>query len=295
MPFDAKVAREVLLPLAVHAYTEADIPRDCESLNTKVFKIVGQIVVDPDTCRAVWARLEEDARSADRPADAARASEMLTAVMADSHIFGFVAVKQKDVFVCFRGTHFLSDWLRNVDLPLVDFRFRADAGKAHMGFQAIYETIQASVLSLLTKAIPRVAKPSKSSKPSKTSKSSTTLTVVGHSLGGALTTICAFDEKVAEAAGGPPAHVCPIASPRVGDGDFRDVFNATLTDCFRIVNKPDIVPHAPLPIGYAHVGTAAVINSGFTLDLGFAHGLCEGYTRGLNRTIAEPAVEQPFD
>ena len=32
----------------------------------------------------------------------------------------------------------------------------------------------------------------------------------------------------------------------------------------------------------------ATVDSGFTLDLVFAHGLCEGYLRGLNRAIAAP-------
>src|SRR5262252_904854 len=41
MPFDPGFARQTLLPLAVHAYTEAGLPEDCESLDTKVFYIVG--------------------------------------------------------------------------------------------------------------------------------------------------------------------------------------------------------------------------------------------------------------
>jgi hypothetical protein len=74
-----------------------------------------------------------------------------------------------------------------------------------------------------------------------------------------------------------------------------NAFNGILPDCVRLVNKPDIVPRIPLPIGYRHVGTAAVINSGFKLDLGLAHGLCEGYLRGLKSEIASPAQMAAFD
>lgn len=273
MPFDPKFALDVLIPLAVHAYTEADLPRNCESLDKNEYKILGTIEVDPAKCREVWSRLSEDARISKDPTAAARANDMLVTAMADSHIFGFVAVERSDTFVCIRGTHFLSEWLRDFDLPLVPYRFRANAGLVHMGFQAIYETIQRSIVRLVQ------------GQP-------TTVTVVGHSLGAALATLCALDDAVAAAAGGRvPAHVFPIASPRVGDGDFAWTFDNLSKDCIRIVNKPDLVPHLPLPVGYQHVGTAAVINSCLTLDLPFAHGLCEGYTRGLNRTIAEPAEE----
>jgi hypothetical protein len=51
----------------------------------------------------------------------------------------------------------------------------------------------------------------------------------------------------------------------------------------------------PLPISYRHVGQAAIIDGGFTLDLGEAHGLCAGYIRGLNRVIAEPVELQTLD
>src|SRR5262249_47736483 len=152
-------------------------------------------------------------------------------------------------------------------------RFRANAGLVHMGFQAIYETIEQSIVRLVQ------------GQP-------TTVTLVGHSLGAALATLCALDDAVAVATDGrAPARVFPIASPRVGDDDFARTFDTSLSECIRIVNKPDLVPHLPLPVGYRHVRTAAVINSGLTLDLAFAHGLCEGYTRGLNRTIVEPAEE----
>jgi triacylglycerol lipase len=201
---------------------------------------------------------------------------MLASAMADSHTFGFVATTDTDAFVCIRGTHFFTDWLKNADLPLVTYRFRAQAGLAHMGFQAVYETIRQSILDLVANARRQ------------------SLTILGHSLGAALATICALDESLPAAANRPADHVVPIASPRVGNETFRDVFNGMFPDCIRIVNKPDLVPHLPLPIGYLHVSTAAVIDSGATLDLGFAHGLCEGYARGLNKAIAAPALLHAF-
>ena len=56
MPFHPGFARQTLLPLAVHAYGEAGLPEDCDSLDTKVFNIVGKIEVDPAKCMQVWSR-----------------------------------------------------------------------------------------------------------------------------------------------------------------------------------------------------------------------------------------------
>jgi predicted lipase len=277
MAFDPKFSRDVYLPLAVHAYTVAGIPQGCESFDASKYNVAGLIEVDPAKCAEVWSRLQDETRASDQPSAASRANEMLAAAMADSHIFGFVASTDTDAFICIRGTHSITDWLKDADLPLVDYRFRSTAaGLVHMGFQAVYETIRQSILDLVAK----------------TRKQS--LTLIGHSLGAALATVCSLDEGLLAAAGRPRDHVVPIASPRVGNEVFRDVFNGMVPQCFRIVNKPDLVPHLPLPIGYIHVGTAAVVDSGATLDLGFAHGLCEGYLRGLNKAIAAPMTLHTF-
>lgn len=272
MSFDPVFTREVLLPLAVHAYAVTGVARSCESFDPDEYEVLGTIKVNSTACAEAWSELQETARSSRHPLDSARAMGMLEAVMADSHTFGFVARKGTDVFVCIRGTLFLSDWLHNVDLPLEKYRFRAGSGQVHMGFQAIYKTIRQSILD----ALPKVGMLS--------------LTLIGHSLGGALMTLCALDEAMPV-----PSMALSFASPRTGDADFKDTFNSLVPGYIRVVNKPDIAPHLPLPIGYRHVGTAAIIDSGFTLNIKFAHELCDGYLRGLNRTVAAPPVIAVFD
>ena len=141
-----------------------------------------------------------------------------------------------------------------------------------MGFQSIYKTIRESILE----ALPDDA--------------GINVRLIGHSLGGALVTLCALDAQMPL-----PASMLSFASPRTGDAAFKDAFNGAVSDYIRVVNKPDIAPHLPLPIGYRHVGVAAVIDSGFTLDIRFAHELCDGYLRGLNRAVVTPPVVAPFD
>ena len=66
-------------------------------------------------------------------------------------------------------------------------------------------------------------------------------------------------------------------------------------DCLWIANWIDFGSQLPLPISYCHLGQAAIIDGGFTLDLGEAHGLGPGYIRGLNRVIAQPVELQTLD
>src|SRR5262249_22966362 len=114
MPFDPIFTRETLLPLAVHSYVEAGLLQPCDTFppaSVSFVKPVTPILVDPATCRKVWNDLHAQAFGPAGPASAIEARSMLEAVMADSHVFGFVGMTAESTFICFRGTHFLSEWL----------------------------------------------------------------------------------------------------------------------------------------------------------------------------------------
>jgi triacylglycerol lipase len=282
MNLDLIFARDGLLPIAAHAYTVSGIlPQECDTFDSPEFSSSfgfeekGRITVDPDTCKQVWFELREQGN-----VHSQKASNMLATVMADSHVFGFVAAGKDRTVVSFRGTHFLSEWLGDAELALVEYRFRSAAGLVHIGFQAIYETLRKSLITVL----------------SQLRSNPLSLIIVGHSLGAALATLCALDPEVAKLSNGAIQAVT-FASPRVGDTDFKKAFAKNVTDCLRIANRSDLVPNLPFefPFPYRHVGQAAIINGGFTPDLGEAHGLCAGYIRGLNRVIAEPVELQALD
>src|SRR5262249_54583166 len=131
---------------------EAGLLQPCDTFppaSVSFVKPVTPILVDPATCRKVWNDLHAQAFGPAGPASAIEARSMLEAVMAGSHVFGFVGMTAESTFICFRGTHFLSEWLEDAEIKPVPYRFRSgnDAGDAHMGFQAIYETIRESVLT----------------------------------------------------------------------------------------------------------------------------------------------------
>jgi hypothetical protein len=67
----------------------------------------------------------------------------------------------------------------------------------------------------------------------------------GHSLGGALATHAAADTLISGTAGKRKTFLYSYGSPRVGNIEFINGWNAGLDGSFRIVHNQDIVPHLP--------------------------------------------------
>jgi len=89
----------------------------------------------------------------------------------------------------------------------------------------------------------------------------TSLTIGGHSLGGALATLFAMDV----AANAPAPFNTPIvytyASPRTGDLDFVTKYNELVSTTFRFVDNVDLVPKLPGAPPYKHVTSQLLLDS----------------------------------
>ncbi|MEP0923466.1 lipase family protein [Leptolyngbya sp. ST-U4] len=88
----------------------------------------------------------------------------------------------------------------------------------------------------------------------------------GHSLGGALATLCAvdiqynFSDKVT-------IEAYTYGAPKVGNDGFRDSYNRRVPDSYRIVNGMDLVPELPRPWqGYRAVDKEVRIGQRFSLN-----------------------------
>jgi predicted lipase len=195
-------------------------------------------------------------------------------------IFGFVAKSADTVAVCFRGTESPDEWLKDFDFIHVPYQAVPGFGNVHQGFQRVYDTVQASVKAGVTAcgARPRTI-------------------VVGHSLGAALTLLCAPDLAINNPSG-PAPEVHSFAGPRSAGPDDPDIltsayaakFNATIPTCIRIVNRWDIVPHLPPSVAaYQHVGQGVSVDGGFTSDLARAHNLQLSYLVGLQHLLPQTA------
>ncbi|MGB3294628.1 MAG: lipase family protein [Phormidesmis sp.] len=96
------------------------------------------------------------------------------------------------------------------------------------------------------------------------SSDATRYRVTGHSLGGAIATLCAvdlqynFSPKVA-------VEAYTFGSPRVGNSAFVDSYNRRVPDTWRVVNGWDAVVGLPVPWqGYRHVDADIKMERGFT-------------------------------
>jgi triacylglycerol lipase len=171
----------------------------------------------------------------------------------------------------FRGTVSLGDWLHDFDFLSVPYEPVANYGTVHQGFQAVYQVVRESMLAEIHSADPKF----------------TRLIVTGHSLGAALSELAAPDLLHNGGLAVVP-EVQNFAGPRCGHHDFASSFDAQIGTCFRVVNAWDIVPHLPPPLAlFEHVGAAARVNGGFTLDELTAHSMEKSYAPGLAKLVPQ--------
>lgn len=149
-----------------------------------------------------------------------------------------------DAVTAIRGTEGTLEWIQDAKFDAVKCPFLAGAGSTEDGFTAMYNSLttgQAAGSPGLAKALSTV--------PWK--KPVNSLTICGHSLGGALATLLALD-LAANTTFNKPA-VYTYASPRTGDPLFVSTYNQVVPNTFRIANRIDLVPKLPLPPLYDHV------------------------------------------
>ncbi|XP_078427745.1 putative triglyceride lipase isoform X2 [Wolffia australiana] len=88
--------------------------------------------------------------------------------------------------------------------------------------------------------------------------------VTGHSLGGALATLLAFELSSSQMAkrGVISITMYNFGSPRVGNRCFTEIYNQRVRDSWRIVNHRDIIPTVPRLMGYCHVAQPVYLAAG---------------------------------
>lgn len=140
--------------------------------------------------------------------------------------FGFVLESPQDIIIAFRGSSSAGNWISNMDASQKKFPYTKEPCYTHRGFTGIYSSARSGILSILRRLSP-----------------DKTLYVTGHSLGGALATLCAVDLAANTPFNAP--HLYTFASPRAGDPAFVKVFSRYIANSFRIANPFDVVTHAP--------------------------------------------------
>ncbi|TVY04008.1 lipase family protein [Paenibacillus cremeus] len=138
--------------------------------------------------------------------------------------FGYIIESDERIIIAFRGTSSSADWMANAMARQVKYKFVSDAGWTHKGFTQIYSSLRDDVIGALKRLPARK-----------------TMFLTGHSLGGALATLCALDVAHNTKFNSPIIYT--FGSPRVGNPDFARALSRKISH--RVANKYDLVPHLP--------------------------------------------------
>jgi triacylglycerol lipase len=141
----------------------------------------------------------------------------------------FVATRGDAIYVVFRGTKTISEWISDATFSQVDYTYVAGGGKTETGFTDIYATIESQILAEVNALAATGAY--------------STLYVAGHSLGGALTVVAAPD--LAAHTPFPSPVVYGFAGPRAGDPIFAADYDGAIANSWRVVNTNDEAPKVP--------------------------------------------------
>lgn len=145
----------------------------------------------------------------------------------------FVATAGDAIYVVFRGTKTISEWISDAEFAQVPYAPVSSGGLTEQGFSAVYATIGSAIVA----EVNTLAQ----------SNGFTTLYVTGHSLGASLATLAAPDLARATSFASPVLY--NFASPRTGDPTFASLVDALPTS-WRVVNTNDEVPKLPPAVAF---------------------------------------------
>lgn len=160
-----------------------------------------------------------------------------------------------DVVLAVRGTEGIMEWVQDARFCLVSCPFAAGAGNTEDGFTAMYNSFR---IGSDPKASAPLCSALASLKFPKPVSATTSVTVCGHSLGGALATLLGLDVAVNTIFKNPTVYT--YASPRTGDSSFTAFYDHMVPNTIRVANRMDLVPKLPMPPLYDHVSTPSEVN-----------------------------------
>jgi lipase (class 3) len=150
-----------------------------------------------------------------------------------------------DAVIAIRGTEGILEWVQDARFFLVPCPFLTGAGHTEDGFTSVYSSFTVDP-ALGSASVTRSLAGLPWKKPPQS------LTICGHSLGGALATLLTLDVAANTTFTNPAVYT--YASPRTGDPLFVSTYNHVVQRTCRIANRMDLVPKLPLPPLYDHVG-----------------------------------------
>lgn len=192
-------------------------------------------------------------------------------VLNESEPFGFAARDpQGEVYLVFRGTDTVQDWLDDLDADQRSYPWQAGLGNVHDGFLKLYTSLRDQALQAVDNLQP-----------------SGPLWVCAHSLGGALSSLAVLDLR--ERWPDLSLQHYSFASPRLAAPDFAAHYNGLQVPTYRVVNDSDLVPQVPPGVTgkwlYQHLGLAVTFSASYA-SVADNHSLADCYLYALQNPQA---------
>lgn len=166
------------------------------------------------------------------------------------HNFGYIFWNTNTAMFVFTGTFFFDEWQDDFNTKQVaptTLNNYAPGVLVHGGFYGVYSVVRPALVAWYN------ANPGPAN----------TLIITGHSLGGAVATICGYDFALVNSR----IVTYTFAAPRSGNSLYADIYNDNLPNALRVNNTEDIIPALPPSTWqdqtYEHVGN----NVPFTVAL----------------------------
>ena len=158
---------------------------------------------------------------------------------------GYILQSSENNIIVFRGTQEPEEWIANINAEQRNYQEdKPSLGKVHQGFSSLYSK---HLSQPLRKAIAQL-------------DPNIPCYITGHSLGGAMAILAAFDLAYDFSQFRQKIQMYSYASPRVGDPNFAKSFNDLVPNSYRIVNYADstwlLPPTQFNRTIYFHVGQA---------------------------------------
>ena len=139
-----------------------------------------------------------------------------------------------NIYICFKGSSNFIDWKTNFDKSLITHYHNFHIFSIHKGYYMQYISVSNKIHNYLY------------------NKNFDKLYICGHSLGGALATICSFDLVINNIVHYNNIYCITFGIPRIGDYNFSLIYNFYNITTYRIVLSGDPVPKLPINPYYIH-------------------------------------------
>ena len=176
-----------------------------------------------------------------------------------STVFGYVGYSPAidTISIVFRGTRTFDGWIRDMRFVKPDCPFPGapEGAKVHLGFLEAWAFLKPEIMEAFLKLVEAYPQ--------------SNLLITGHSLGGAIATLCALDiysSKPELQKAFKMSNVFTVGQPRVGNFAFSNWTTTFPFKMHRLVYENDLVPHLPPHFsGFEHHASEVWIHEETTL------------------------------